>query len=1775
MFARAGIKQEGVVFLFTDSQVTNERFLVYLNDLLASGNIQDLYSKDEKDSVSSMVEGKAKAAGLITDVDVCWEYFLSQIRVNLHVVICFSPVGPEFSTYAKRFPALISGTTIDWFQPWSAEALASVAQKQLSDIEFTSPAMRAAIEKFMPLSFDMASQAAARYLADEGRHVYLTPKSYLEMLGLYRTVLIRRRRENTTATVRLENGISRLRDAASSVGTLEKELTTMVQAADEKRELSESIAARVASEKMTVELETDKANEEAAKVAAIQAEVQRQNEDAERDLLAAEPAIKAATAALDTLDRRDLGSCKTMATPPKGVGDVFSAVCVLLAGVNQGIIVQRNGKVKDKDRSWEACKKSLLGNVNGLVDELKNFKALIDKDCIPKVNFQEVRPYLALEHFNEDAMKKKNSAAAGLVGWVKSIVDYYDIWLDVEPKRLKVVESTLQLEAANSELALVRERVDELQGRLGRLTAEYEKADKDKREAVNTAERGQLKLELAQRLINALGSEEVRWVEGVGRLQHEREPLVGDALVAAAFISYCGPFNKAFRDHLLYASYIPYLQVAVAGNPIPMRELGEGVSIVSIIASEAEVAGWNAEGLPRDLVSIENGAIVTSSKRWPLIIDPQLQGVAWIKSRQSSRVHVQRLGQPKLLAGLRTAIAGGTSILIENMGERVDAILLPILRRAILKKGGRALIAIGDDEIDYSSDFELFLHTKLSNPHYPPELQAELTLVNFTVTPPGLEDQLLSLVIRKERPDLAARKAAVIHQGNEFKIRIKQLEDDILVKLSTAEGDITEDRTLIEGLESAKQQSLDATARLEEGRDITKSINLTAERYREVAKRGATVFFLMNSLHRIHTYYIYSLNAFVVLFQHGIDLVHDAERKAKVARKPKTMLSKLKAATSKIIQMQRFNWNEDLLHQSSLAGEQDISTLSTQLLQKKSIEEKGDLSDLEFQKRCTHLATSITTVLFKYMERGFFARDRLTVVVLLSFAISQASDNINIAQLSRLLSPLEAVEPAGMADDVASWLPGRAWARLKGLEDGAVDTLGVMELSDLGDQLTSGSEEWRAWYKHPEPETQHLPGSSKELSGLPFLLVLRAMRTDRIPAALQNYVGKHLGTSFSNPQSFSMLDVYMESSASTPVFFVLFPGVDPTPWVESLGLGFDISVQKSTLKNISMGQGQEAPAEACLDRMAKQGGWIMLQNIQLMESWLPKLERKLELASEAAAMNFRCFLSAEPPPLSHMYNIPESLLQTCIKVANEAPADLRSNLQRAWSCFSQEHLDACNHTSEYRRCLFGLCFFHAIILGRRRFGQQGWSRQYGFNTGDLKICADVLMSYMNKAQESADGQGISVPWDDLRYIFGEIMYGGHITDFWDRRTNVTYLKALFNEQLLRPGGQLAPGLSLPDTILDYPGYSAHIDGALPAESPVLFGLHPNAEVGYLTSTAEQILGLVVRLRRGASAGSSAPGHATDNGVHGIVDSLEKRLPKRPKLSSVQEKARPLLAGPSAPYVVVAMQEVVQMNFLGEEIARSLGELRKGLNGQLNMSQQMEDLSSGLALNEVPGRNPFHSISWEKLAWPSRKKLDDWFDDLEERAKQLISWEVKLELPISLWLALFNPTAFLTAIQQVSARTRNLPLDNMTIETNATIHHRPEELEVLADKRPPDGAFIHGLHMQGARWMEIEEASTEGTKAVKKICGVSCGGVVTESQAKELLARMPVLYVKAVLVDANWEPTSIGHLRPDAYNCPCYYTSFRGPTYVFLATLDTQEPAFKWVLAGVALLLSTD
>ena len=541
-----------------------------------------------------------------------------------------------------------------------------------------------------------------------------------------------------------------------------------------------------------------------------------------------------------------------------------------------------------------------------------------------------------------------------------------------------------------------------------------------------------------------------------------------------------------------------------------------------------------------------------------------------------------------------------------------------------------------------------------------------------------------------------------------------------------------------------------------------------------------------------------------------------------------------------------------------------------------------------------------------------------------------------------------------------------------------------------------------------------MPGEYQYLDDMYRLILLRVFRPDRLPFALTEFVKKNLGEEFVNQPPFSMSRTFHFTTAHTPCLFVLYPGVDPISWVEDFGREMGITEEKGFFCNISMGQGQESRADATIKKMSEIGGWVFLQNVHLMQTWLPTLDEKLETLKPHP--NFRVFISAEPPPLSYMKNIPEGLLQSCICISNEPPSDLKANMTRAWATFSQARIDNCDKSTVFKACLFGLSFFHSVMLGRRRFGFQGWSRAYGFNMGDLKICADILESYLNRKTKI-------VPWQDFRYIFGEIMYGGHITDYFDRRTNNTYLSVIFNENLPQKM-DLAPKLQAPDPqSFDYIAYEKFIAKNLPTESPPIYGLHPNAEIGFLTSKAENLFNSIVRLEVGTESSSSgdAGSGPSNSALRDTLNDLIKRCPATFNLIELASKAKQRLLDADGPYTVVLIQECTRLNTLLTEIAASLDELQKGLNGQLNMSQGMEDMAECLEINQVPGRNPFHVCNWERLAWASRKTLSAWFSDLLLRRNQLVEWSKSLVLPFSVWLpGLINPTALLTAIKQVSS-----------------------------------------------------------------------------------------------------------------------------------------------------------
>jgi dynein heavy chain len=272
-----------------------------------------------------------------------------------------------------------------------------------------------------------------------------------------------------------------------------------------------------------------------------------------------------------------------------------------------------------------------------------------------------------------------------------------------------------------------------------------------------------------------------------------------------------------------------------------------------------------------------------------------------------------------------------------------------------------------------------------------------------------------------------------------------------------------------------------------------------------------------------------------------------------------------------------------------------------------------------------------------------------------------------------------------------------SWARLKAIEED-LGQAPNSPFAELTERVAADAEEWEDWYNKSDPEVFPMPGECGTLTDIPRLILMRVFRPDRLPFALTEYVKKNLGEDFVYQRPFHMLDTYHFTTSATPCLFVLYPGVDPTSWVEDLGREMGITAENNTFSNISMGQGQEKRADETIKRMSEIGGWVFLQNVHLMQTWLPTLDEKLETLK--CHKNFRVFISAEPPPLSYMKNLPEGLLQSCITISNEPPSDLKANLTRAWDSFAPSRIESSSKKNVFKACLFGLSFFHSVMLGR-------------------------------------------------------------------------------------------------------------------------------------------------------------------------------------------------------------------------------------------------------------------------------------------------------------------------------------------------------------------------------------------------------------------------------------------------------------------------------------------
>ncbi|CAH2045643.1 unnamed protein product, partial [Iphiclides podalirius] len=1597
LYIKAGLKNIGNVFLMTDAQVADERFLVLINDLLASGEIPELLADDEMENVINGVRGETKATGVPDTRENCWKFFINRVRTMLKVVLCFSPVGATLRVRARKFPSIVNCTAINWFHEWPQDALRSVSKRFISEVRSLPSQLVEPVSVFMS-------------------HVHQSVNQ-MSTIALYGKLLDTKTDDLTMMISRLENGLDKLASCAADVAVLKVTLAEQEQILKVKNKAAEELIEVVGAESEKVSKEKAFAAEEEKKVKVIEEDVTIKAKICADDLAKAEPALIAAQEALNTLNKNNLTELKSFGSPPDAVINVTAAVLVLFS---------KKGKLP-KDRSWKACKLMMAK-----VDQFLNDLVYYDKENIHPDIVKAVQPYIKNPEFNPEFIMSKSAAAAGLCAWVINIIKFYDVYVVVEPKRRALNAANAELQAARDKLAFLTDKIKELEEKLEELLKAFQEAVNEKMKCQAEADATNATIDLANRLVNGLASEKIRWSATVVNLKESGVMLPGDVLLVTAFISYVGCFTRIYRQQLLNDDWVPTL-----AKSEPKIEMTENLEPLSMLTDDAQVACWNNEGLPTDSMSSENATILTNSARWPLMIDPQLQGIKWIKSRYGDALVVIRLTQRNYLDRIERAVSGGDVVLLENIGESVDAVLDPLLGRVLVRKG--RVLKIGDREIDYDPKFRLIIQTKLANPHYQPEMQAQCTLINFTVTRDGLEEQLLGEVVKAERPDLESLRAGLTKQQNDFKITLKSLEDDLLKRLSSAGPDILSDSALVINLETTKKTAADIEVKVEEGKVTAVKIDEARERYRRAATRASILYFILNELYKINPMYQFSLKAYSVVFK-------DALAKAEPAE--------------------------------------------------------------ELQARVFNLLDSITFAVFVYTSRGLFEKDKLIFLFLITLQILQAEGKVDPRELDFLLKYAVAPEVSPY-----SWLSNSSWGGIVALSK-------TDAFENLDKDIEGASKRWQKYTDGEAPERDKLPGEWKNKSSLQRLCIMRALRPDRMSYACGTFCEENLGTKYVEARTPSLEKSYEESTSTTPMFFILSPGVDPLKDIEKMGRKKGFSAEKKTFHIVSLGQGQEVVAEEAMTIASDNGHWVILQNIHLVAKWLSTLEKKMEETFENPQEDYRLFLSAEPAGDPAYHIIPQGILESAIKITNEPPSGMWANLHKSLDNFSQETLEMCSKEAEFKSVLFALCYFHAVVAERRKFGPQGWNRVYPFNFGDLTICVYVLYNYLEANPR--------VPWEDLRYLFGEIMYGGHITDDWDRRLCRTFLLEYMQPELVDGEAQLAPGFISPPNS-DYVGYHQYIDDYLPDETPYLYGLHPNAEIGYLTTVSERLFKVVFEMQP-RDAGAQAGGGATkEEIVRMMLDDILDRVPEPFNLQELMGKVEEL-----TPYTIVALQECERMNRLMGEIRRSLKECELGLKGELTISSDMENLMESLFMDHVPE-------SWTKLAYPSLLGLAAWFSDLCLRLTELENWSGDFNLPPAVWLGgFFNPQSFLTAIMQQTARKNEWPLDKMCLNCDVTKKSRQD-----FNAPPREGANVHGLFMEGARWDTLT------------------GGIV-ESHMMELFPLMPVIYVRAVTQDKQD--------TRNVYECPVYKIRMRGPTFVWTFNLKTKDKPTRWTLAGVALLL---
>nr|XP_046169714.1 cytoplasmic dynein 2 heavy chain 1-like [Oncorhynchus gorbuscha] len=1157
-----------------------------------------------------------------------------------------------------------------------------------------------------------------------------------------------------------------------------------------------------------------------------------------------------------------------------------------------------------------------------------------------------------------------------LAAWLKANVQYSHVLERIQPlerEQAGLLENLRKTESRKTKLEdqlnSVGQKVNELKEKFQSRTTEAAKLEAEVSKAQKT-------IQTAEQLIHQLDGEHTRWNAQVDEITEELDTLPKRAMLAAAFITY---LSAAPEDRRRTS-----LETWMKASGLQKFDLRH------FLCSESEQLIWKSEGLPSDDLSMENALVIlqisairSRSVACPFLIDPSSRATEWLRTHlKQHRLEVINQQDPNFITSLELAVRFGKTLIIQEM-DGVEPVLYPLLRRDLITQGPRYVVQIGDKVIDYNEEFRLFLATRNPSPFIPPDAASVVTEVNFTTTRAGLRGQLLALTIQQEKPELETQKTRLLQQEEDKKIQLATLEESLLETLATAQGNILENKELIDSLNQTKSSSALIQDSLRESHRLQASLDQERDAYLPLAESASKIYFVITDLSRINNMYRFSLASFLRLFQRALQSKKDAETT---------------------------------------------------------------------EARIAALEASLKSMVYEYVCRSLFKADQLMFAMhfvrgmhpdLFQENEWDAFTGLVVGDMVR-----KADTQKSLQEQIPSWIDQErlgAVAMFKSTFPGLYQSLCLSD-SDL----------WLSFSRSSNCEQEVPPSIAKKIKPFQQVLLVQAIRPDRLQSAMAAFTSQALGMRELSPPPLNLRRLYSETLEIEPVLIIISPGADPSQ--ELLELASE-TVGRDNYHEVAMGQGQADVALATLRECSHSGGWLCLKNLHLVTAWLPLLEKELNVLQPKAG--FRLWLTAEVHP-----KFPLILLQSSLKITFEAPPGLKKNLLRTYETWSPEQISKGGLLSR-AQSLFCLAWFHAVCQERRNYIPQGWTKFYEFSLSDLRAGFEII-------DRLFDG-GKVFQWEFVHGLLENAIYGGRIDNPCDLKILRSYLEQFFSSHLLsasanhnqrsKRGHTFPSQISLPNScsILDYRGV---IENLPEDDRPAFFGLPANIERSSQRIISSQVISQLRILTRSVAAGSKFDREIWSNGLSPVLN-LWKKLNQGSSL--IHQKVAPPTEGQGSPVLSFIVLEQFNAIRLVQGIHQSLAALSKVIRGTSLLTADVQKLATALLNQECP-------LSWQNK-WEGPEEPMQYLRAVVARALAIQSWVERAERQDLLSDAvdlseLFHPDTFLNALRQETARSMGCSMDSLKFVSSWKSPITEAQLQVKVG-----GLQLEGCSFDGARLFE--------------------------------------------------------------------------------------------------------